>query len=113
METAEPAGTRGLRIPDSQRCRRSDGRKWQCYQPVMPGLRSCEHHHMRCQRDYNQATKFKITKLPVKSSPWRRMKWEQIEECLISMDQNKKPQATVKLPTTGLSFCDSDMLRCC
>ncbi|KAK8954095.1 Growth-regulating factor 12 [Platanthera zijinensis] len=112
METAEPAGTRGLRIPDSLRCRRSDGRKWRCYQPVMPGLRSCEHHRMRCHRDYNQATKLKITKLPVKSSPWRRMEGEQIEEGLISMDQNEKPQATVKLPPTGLSFCDSDLLRC-
>ncbi|KAK8968659.1 Growth-regulating factor 3 [Platanthera guangdongensis] len=121
METAEPAGTRDLPIPDSLRCQRSDGRKWRCYQPVMPGLRFCEHHG---NRNYSQATKLKIIK-PEKNShlpsdpqrfrKWpqslRRMEGEQKEEGLIRMEQNEEPQEAVKLPTTSLSFCNDSQCR--
>ncbi|KVI01042.1 WRC-like protein [Cynara cardunculus var. scolymus] len=42
-------------LPDKQRCKRSDGRKWRCRRPVMQGRTLCEAHfaqsHYRKQRE--------------------------------------------------------------
>ncbi|KAI3698017.1 hypothetical protein L6452_31126 [Arctium lappa] len=42
-------------LPDEQRCKRSDGRKWRCRRPVMQGRTLCEAHfaqsHYRKQRE--------------------------------------------------------------
>ncbi|KAK8968127.1 hypothetical protein KSP40_PGU008436 [Platanthera guangdongensis] len=109
MTTAEAAGTRGLPPPNSLRCRLSNGRKWRCCHPVMPGRRFCKNHRNSRSLIFNPAANFKTTK-PVKGSPQRprrRMEGEQIEEFLIRMEQNEKPQETVKLPTTALRVCDN------
>ncbi|KAK8954102.1 Growth-regulating factor 10 [Platanthera zijinensis] len=82
METAEPAGTRDLPIPDSLRCQRSDGRKWRCYQPVMPGLRFCE-HHMRRNQGKRQNSKLASTAKHKRGQPARKLRQARVRGRLL------------------------------
>lgn len=40
-------GGGGDSLPDEQRCKRSDGRKWRCGRPVMDGRTLCETHFLQ------------------------------------------------------------------
>ncbi|KAL4563144.1 hypothetical protein LXL04_027178 [Taraxacum kok-saghyz] len=43
----ENGGGGGGSLPDEQRCKRSDGRKWRCGRPVMEGRTLCETHFLQ------------------------------------------------------------------
>ncbi|KAL0916969.1 hypothetical protein M5K25_014525 [Dendrobium thyrsiflorum] len=123
MEAAEPAVTRDLPIPDTLRCRRSDGRKWRCTQPAIPGLGFCEHHQMRCKQTYNKNTMVKVAKsdrgfqFPVNlrrstKQMQRRQMGEQHAEDLMRMEQNKQGLKAAELATIELSLHDKELLCC-
>ncbi|KAI0505050.1 hypothetical protein KFK09_016007 [Dendrobium nobile] len=123
MEAAEPAVTRDLSIPDAPRCRRSDGRKWRCTQPAIPGLGFCEHHQMRCKQTYNKNTMVNVAKsdrgfqFPVNprhstKQMKRSQMGEQLVEDLMRMEQNKQGLEAAELATIELSLHDKELLCC-
>ncbi|KAH0459079.1 hypothetical protein IEQ34_011893 [Dendrobium chrysotoxum] len=123
MEAAELAVTRHLPIPDTLRCRRSDGRKWRCTQPAIPGLGFCEHHQMRCKQTYDKNTMVKVAKsdrgfqFPVNprrstKQMQRRQMGEQPAEYLMRMKQNKQGLNAAELATSELSLHDKELLCC-
>lgn len=120
LEVAEPPVTRGLPIPEALRCRRSDGRKWRCSQPAIPGLSFCEHHQMRCQLTYGKSTRVKVAKpergFQFSVDPWRSKKRrrrrmaEQPAEDLMRVEQNEDGLKADEVATAELNLCDKGLL---